>query len=422
MKNIEAEIEILGAILNNDKHFPSCLETISEWDFYLKKHFLIFRNMKELYADGKRINLINLINHIGKEDILKAGGISYISNLIEGGRNLDLKAYLELVKKCSTKRKLKASLENGLKALAKGEEDFDKIKDGIYKDLEEGLDVKKEVLEDKKLIFKTLEEIENRYKKGGEVLGMATGYTKLDRLLNGFKKGELVILAGRPGMGKTVTALNLMDGLADNGNKVLLNELEMTEEAIGMRRLSYRTNIKSIAIQNGKLTDEEFIKITNEYNKLAIRGNVYTDCSYNQSLLTIMTRAKVIKETKGLDVLIIDYLGLMEMQVKDTKANAVGEITRGLKILAKKLDINIILLCQLSRNVEGRVDKRPMLSDLRDSGSIEQDADIVIFTYRDSYYKREVTEETIELIVAKNRNGKDGVVKMRYYGEWQKIA
>lgn len=422
MNNIEAEIEVLGAILTDDKNLPNCLDKINEEDFYLERHKILFRKMKELYAIGKRVNLINIVNYIGKEKIIEVGGISYISSLIEGGRNLDIKSYLEIIKECSLKRKLKVSLEKSLEALLKGEEDLSAIKTRIYKGLETGDEIKRNILEDKDLMFKTLEEIENRFNKGGEVLGMETGYKSLDRLLNGLKKGELVILAGRPAMGKTVTALNIMDGLADRGYKVLLNELEMTEEAIGMRRLAYRTNTKSIAIQNGRLTEEEFIKITNEYSLLSKRGNVYTDCSYNQTLMSIMSRAKVLKETKGLDVLIIDYLGLMEMKIKDTRANAVGEITRGLKILAKKLDINIILLCQLSRNVEGRMDKRLMLSDLRDSGSIEQDADVVIFTYRDSYYNKEVTEEEIELIVAKNRNGKDGIVKFKFYGEYQKIA
>lgn len=422
MNNIEAEIEVLGAILNDDKNLPNCLDKINEEDFYLERHKILFRKMKELYAIGKRVNLINIVNYIGKEKIIEFGGVSYISSLIEGGRNLDIKSYLEIIKECSLKRKLKVSLEKSLEALLKGEEDLSAIKTRIYKGLETGDEIKRNILEDKDLMFKTLEEIENRFNKGGEVLGMETGYKSLDRLLNGLKKGELVILAGRPAMGKTVTALNIMDGLADRGYKVLLNELEMTEEAIGMRRLAYRTNTKSIAIQNGRLTEEEFIKITNEYSLLSKRGNVYTDCSYNQTLMSIISRAKVLKETKGLDVLIIDYLGLMEMKIKDTRANAVGEITRGLKILAKKLDINIILLCQLSRNVEGRMDKRPMLSDLRDSGSIEQDADVVIFTYRDSYYNKEVTEEEIELIVAKNRNGKDGIVKFKFYGEYQKIA
>ncbi len=422
MNNIEAEIEVLGAILNDDKNLPNCLDKINEEDFYLERHKILFRKMKELYAIGKRVNLINIVNYIGKEKIIEFGGVSYISSLIEGGRNLDINSYLEIIKECSLKRKLKVSLEKSLEALIKGEEELSAIKTRIYKGLETGDEIKRNILEDKDLMFKTLEEIENRFNKGGEVLGMETGYKSLDRLLNGLKKGELVILAGRPAMGKTVTALNIMDGLADRGYKVLLNELEMTEEAIGMRRLAYRTNTKSIAIQNGRLTEEEFIKITNEYSLLSKRGNVYTDCSYNQTLMSIMSRAKVLKETKGLDVLIIDYLGLMEMKIKDTRANAVGEITRGLKILAKKLDINIILLCQLSRNVEGRMDKRPMLSDLRDSGSIEQDADVVIFTYRDSYYNKEVTEEEIELIVAKNRNGKDGIVKFKFYGEYQKIA
>lgn len=164
------------------------------------------------------------------------------------------------------------------------------------------------------------------------------------------------------------------------------------------------------------------MSLIDEYQKLIKRGNAFIDFGSKQSLLSISAKAKTMKQTKGLDVLIIDYLGLMDIDLKDTRTNAVGEITRGLKLLAKELNISIVLLCQLSRAVEGRIDKRPMLSDLRDSGNIEQDADVVIFTYREKYYDKKLKEDKLELIVGKNRNGKTGTIKLDFYPEYQKIA
>lgn len=251
---------------------------------------------------------------------------------------------------------------------------------------------------------------------------MRTGYKSLDENLNGLKKGELVIVAGRPSMGKTVFALNLLDRLSDNNYKVLLHELEMGEETISMRLFSSRLNIENKLLQSGKLSEEQFMSLIDEYQKLIKRGNAFIDFGSKQSLLSISAKAKTMKQTKGLDVLIIDYLGLMDIDLKDTRTNAVGEITRGLKLLAKELNISIVLLCQLSRAVEGRIDKRPMLSDLRDSGNIEQDADVVIFTYREKYYDKKLKEDKLELIVGKNRNGKTGTIKLDFYPEYQKIA
>lgn len=223
-------------------------------------------------------------------------------------------------------------------------------------------------------------------------------------------------------MGKTVFALNLLDRLSDNNYKVLLHELEMGEETISMRLFSSRLNIENKLLQSGKLSEEQFMILIDEYQKLIKRGNAFIDFGSKQSLLSISAKAKTMKQTKGLDVLIIDYLGLMDIDLKDTRTNAVGEITRGLKLLAKELNINIVLLCQLSRAVEGRIDKRPMLSDLRDSGNIEQDADVVIFTYREKYYDKKLKEDKLELIVGKNRNGKTGTIKLDFYPEYQKIA
>ena len=265
--------------------------------------------------------------------------------------------------------------------------------------------------------------IEKHYQNGGEIPGMKTGFTDFDRATNGLKKGEFFVIGGRPSMGKTLIALNMADGLAKNGYKVSIIELEMTAEALGIRRLAYNSNIASNKLQTGNLTDKEFIKIEETFNYLAKQGNVFTDCSDYQNILTIKAKAKAIKETKGLDVLIIDHLGLMDIKERENRTYAIGEITRQLKLLAKELDINVILLCQLSRAVEMRADKRPMLSDLRESGNIEQDADLVVFAYRDEYYNPQTEDKNImEWSIAKQRNGKTGTLKFAYLSDLQKIG
>ena len=224
-------------------------------------------------------------------------------------------------------------------------------------------------------------------------------------------------------MGKTLFALNIADGLADNGYKVFICEMEMTEKAIGMRRLSYTSGVEAEKMKFGKLTDNEVSRILEATSRFADRDCIFTDCSPSQSLITIRAKSKSIKNTSGLDAIIIDHLSLMSLPNGQTRDTAIGEVTRGLKILAKELDICIILVCQLSRAVEMRSDKRPMLSDLRESGNIEQDADMVMFLYRDEYYDKYTKDKGIlECIIGKQRNGRIGTIKFGYDERFQKIS
>ncbi|WP_297636512.1 replicative DNA helicase [uncultured Clostridium sp.] len=425
MFNLEVEQEILGIILNDNKYLEQVINTIDEENFYDKKHKFIFTYMKEVYAKGERVNVVTLSNHIGVEKIMEVGGVSYLSSLREGGGSFNIEDYLKIIKSLSVKRKMVSTLRKSVEELLTGRKSEKEIREEIFKGLESSCNIKSDLLKEEELMKGVLKEIKKRYLNGGDILGMKTGYDLLDRALNGLKKGELVVLAGRPGMGKTAVAINIADGLAENGHKVMLHELEMTEDAVGIRLISKNTMIKHRLIQNGKLKGNDFENIISEAGRMAKRGNLYLDCNPKQSILSIRARIMTLKQTKGVDVVIIDYLGLMDMDVKDTKANAIGELTRGLKLLAKELDINIIILCQLSRGVEQRNDRRPLLSDLRDSGSIEQDADAVIFTYRDSYYKgkdKDEVSEELELIIAKNRSGRAGIVRCKFYPEYQKIA
>ncbi|MGL5649867.1 MAG: replicative DNA helicase, partial [Clostridium sp.] len=401
--------------------FPMCLDELNELDFYDKKHKILFSHMKDLYGNGRRISDVNLIEKLRDGDILEVGGLSYVLQILNGGRNLDLTGYIKIVKEYSEKRHLREVLLRAASHISS--RPIKEIREYVYMGLEKNSKRHESILDTKEFLYKGLVDIEERYLQGGKSYGMSTGFSSYDENIGALKKGELVVVAGRPGMGKTVFAVNLFVNLAQNGYQTLFTEIEMNAEALAMKVFSSKANIDGKNLMNGDLEPEDFINLTKVCDKLVKKGGMMVDCSEMQDLISIKAKAKAVKESKGLDVLIIDYLTLMEIDDrKENRVNAVGKITRGLKLLAKELDISIVLLSQLSRGVEGRADKEPMLSDLRDSGSIEQDADVVMFVYREDYYDKEKDDEKVmKLLVRKNRTGKVGTINLRYIPEYQRV-
>ena len=422
-QNIRVEQEILGAILYNPSIFAEIIENLRIDDFYNTKHQFIFGSMCKLFAQGKDINITLLINAIGKDNIASAGGATYITELSIGGLSINPKPYIKMLKDTAFRRRSIKYMNEAIQKMYDEKEDPNKVAGDLNNILTANAENKTSIMDESKLLGITLKEIEKRCQAGGEIPGMQTNYTDFDRATNGLKKGELFVIGGRPSMGKTLMALNIADGLGKNGYKGLIIELEMTAEGLGMRRLAYNSNIESQKLQTGKLTESEFIKLAQTYNDLSIKNNVFTDCSSYQSILTIKAKAKAMKQTHGLDFLVVDHLTLLDISDKGNRSHEIGEVTRQLKLLAKELDINIILLCQLSRAVEMRTDKRPMMSDLRESGNIEQDADLIVFAYRDEYYHPESQDKNImEWIISKQRNGKTGTLKFYYIDKLQKIG
>ena len=422
-QNFRCEQEILGGIFYNSKIITEIVSEISIQDFYNTQHQIIYSAICNLFSEGKDINITLLIDTIGKENLRKVGGVTYLTELITGGMPIRPKEYIKILKDKAYRRKVIKEFSKGMQSMYDEKSNAFEIAGEIANKITEQIENKKTVLNDSELLEVTLNGIEERVKNGGEIPGMQTGLKDFDRSIGGLQKGELDVIAGRPSMGKTLFALNIADGLAKNGNKVFLAELEMTEEALGMRRLSYNSLIEAEKLKFGKLNDEEFLKIFQASDELAKRNNMFTDCTSGQSLLSIKAKAKAIKQTHGLDVIIIDHLTLLDIKDKSTRDLAIGEVTKGLKGLAKELDVCVILLSQLSRAVEQRADKRPLLSDLRESGNIEQDADLVAFMYRDEYYNKETEDKGIlECIIGKQRNGRTGTLKFLYLDKYQKIA
>ncbi len=421
-QNIQVEIEILGGIMQNPNILIEILDSVTGQDFYIKRHTIIFDAICRLFAEGKDINITMLVDVIGRENLNNVGGITYITEIAASGMPINFEKYIDILKKCSYRRKAIKAMQKYMSKFYDDNENPNKLCGELINLLVDSSSSHNSILNDAKLLTLTVDEIEKRYKNGGQISGMETGFMNFDRATNGLKKGDLVVIGGRPSMGKTLMALNIGDKLAERGYNVGLMELEMTPEALGFRRLAYNSDTEAQKLQTGKLSDDEFCKIAITLNRLAKNNKLFTDCSSYQNMLTIKAKAKAIKQAYGLDCLIIDHLTLMDIPSKNNRSQEIGDVTRGLKLLAKELDINVILVCQLSRAVESRSNKRPIMSDLRESGNIEQDADLIVFAYRDEYYYPDTDDKNImEWIISKQRNGRTGTLKFRYIDKLQKI-
>lgn len=421
--NVLCEQELLSGIFYDTSILPEVIDKLYAEDFYMNSHQIIYSAIKKLFLNGQDINLTQLIETMDKDRIKEAGGISYVTELMVNGLKISPLQYVKILKEKSYRRSaikaMKHAINNLYDEKTHSSDEIEKVMTTLMSRNEN----RNMVSKDSALLNRTVDEIQERVKWGNIIPGMKSGIESIDKNIGGFVRGELDIISGRPSMGKTMFTLNIGDGLCRNGYKVFMCELEMTEKAIGMRRLSYSAMVEVEKMKFGRLTDEEISRIIAAQSEISERDSMYTDCSPYQDLLSIRIKAKSLKAMYGLDVIIIDHLSLMNIPKGQTRDAAIGEVTRGLKILAKELDVCVILICQLSRAVEQRNDKRPMLSDLRESGNIEQDADMVMFLYRDEYYNKYTKDRGImECIIGKHRNGRIGTLKFKYDERYQKIS
>lgn len=421
--NVLCEQELLSGIFYDTSILPEVIDKLHAEDFYMNSHQIIYSAIKKLFLNGQDINLTQLIETMDKDRIKEAGGISYVTELMVNGLKISPLQYVKILKEKSYRRSaikaMKHAINNLYDEKTHSSDEIEKVMTTLMSRNEN----RNMVSKDSALLNRTVDEIQERVKWGNIIPGMKSGIESIDKNIGGFVRGELDIISGRPSMGKTMFTLNIGDGLCRNGYKVFMCELEMTEKAIGMRRLSYSAMVEVEKMKFGRLTEEEISRIIAAQSEISERDSMYTDCSPYQDLLSIRIKAKSLKAMYGLDVIIIDHLSLMNIPKGQTRDAAIGEVTRGLKILAKELDVCVILICQLSRAVEQRNDKRPMLSDLRESGNIEQDADMVMFLYRDEYYNKYTKDRGImECIIGKHRNGRIGTLKFKYDEKYQKIS
>lgn len=421
--NLEAEVNVLGAILKDNNALCSVIDFLDSDDFYNTRHKLIYGAAVNLYERGIPIDLVTLSDKLG-ESLTEAGGISYLTEVYTSYlRVYNVKCYGEIIKEKSNLRKMMGLLELKKKEL----QDTDKSCDDIVDSLEDTFLKlrRKDNIQDgntEEALMQVTEMLELRYKNGGDIPGISTGYRVIDKMLGGLNKEEFIILAARPSMGKTAVALNIALNTAINENaKAAFFNLEMGKNQILERALSALGEINCNSIKTGDLKDEEWAKIMKVSNDLSKSSLYIYDKMF--TLRSIIAECKRLKIQKGLDIVIIDYLQLINTEERSESRNLdISKISRQLKLLAKELEITVIALSQLSRAPEARANHRPMLSDLRESGSLEQDADVVMFLYRDAYYNPDAeNKDILENIVAKNRNGQVGIARLKWKPEYQKV-
>ena len=436
-QNLEAEEAVLGSILLEQDSIISVMEFILTDDFYRVAHQLIFAAMIELNQNSEAIDPITVSEKLRqKNQIDNVGGEAGIIELLDKVPTAaNVEFYTQIVLEKSTRRKLIKTSTNIVKNAYQEDETIANVLDTAERDIlsvSEGRN-KAGFIPIRDVLHDAYESLEERSKNNGEVTGIATGYIGLDRMTSGLHADELIILAARPSVGKTAFVLNIAKNVAVNLNEtVAIFSLEMGAESLVERIICSHASINAGHLKTGKLTDEEYTQYFVATGVLA-EAPIYIDDTPGIRVSEIRAKCRRLKqERNNLGLVVIDYLQLIEGNGKESRQQEVSEISRNLKKLAKELKVPVIALSQLSRGVEQRQDKRPIMSDIRESGSIEQDADIVAFLYRDDYYRQEPDENghvpevepnsTIEVIIEKNRSGPRGTVELNFMKEFNKFT
>jgi replicative DNA helicase len=429
--NNEAEQSVLGAIMLEPEKWDEVNDVISEEHFYKTAHRTIYTAFRELNIKGQPIDILTVSELLKKKDeIEQIGGAAYLAEILNlTPTTANLKSYVDIVAEKAILRKLISECQGLVtKAYDQEYEDIGSFIDGaeakIFSIAEkknvDGLVPANEILKS------SMQRIDELYNAGGVgITGVSSGFTDLDKMTAGFQPGELTIIAARPSMGKTAFSLNIASNAAiREGKKVAYFSLEMGQEQLMLRMLASESRIDMSAMRIGKIPDSSWPKLINTVSIISKSG-LFIDDTSGVSPFEIRAKCRRLKATHGLDMIMVDYLQLMDLKQKvESRERAVSEISKTLKAIAKELKVPVVALAQLNRGVEGRSDRRPMLSDLRESGSIEQDADVIMMIYRDDYYERENSDAKgiAEIIIAKQRNGPTGVAKLAWMAQFGQFA
>ena len=427
-QNIDAEEAILGAILVNPSCMNKIVEHIKPESFYKPAHRYVYEAMLQLYNGEDKIDIVSVSDVLNVNQKLElVGGRAFINDLsYKTITTANVEYYAKIVQEKAIKRSL---ISAGSEIVTAGY-DLNPVEESLEQAQKLIYDVASQkasgsITPIKDLVYDTYAQIEERYNNKGALTGVATGFYDLDNITNGLQKSDLIILAARPAMGKTAFALNIAQNVALRSKvPVAIFSLEMSKQQLTQRLLCAEAEVDSQRIKTGNMQAKDWEKLAAAMNNIS-EAPIYIDDTAGCTITDLRAKCRrLAMAEKNLGLIVIDYLQLIEGTGREDRMQQISSISRGLKILAKDINVPIIALSQLSRAVEGRTDKRPMLSDLRESGSIEQDADIVIFIYRDEYYKSTNDEEEMaekaankgeaEIIVAKHRNGPVGTVKLLF--------
>ena len=427
--DIEAEQAVIGSMLTDKTAVSDSIEVLKEEDFYREDNRLIYSAMLNLYNKAEPIDLITVkaeLESMGKFEA--AGGFEYIAGLPEKvPTTANALKYIKIVEEKSQLRKLISTANQIIELGYDPTEEVEDIMDAAEKkifDLSQGKS-EKGYTAIKDILVESVTQLEELYRRKQHVTGISTGFIDLDYRTAGLHGSELILIAARPAMGKSAFALNIAANAALRANTpVAIFSLEMSKEQMVNRILCSEAMVDSNKVRTGKLEDEDWAKIAEATGPISESG-IYVDDTPGLSVMEIRARARKLKLEKNIGLIVIDYLQLVQGSSKksSSREQEIAEISRSLKILAKELNVPVIALSQLSRAVEQRPDHRPMLSDLRESGSIEQDADIVMFLYRDDYYNEDSEKKGVaEVIIAKQRSGSTGTVDLGWLGSYTKFV
>ncbi|HCG5626893.1 TPA: replicative DNA helicase [Vibrio parahaemolyticus] len=427
--SLEAEQSVIGGLLLDNERWDTVAERVVASDFYSRPHRLIFEGVKTILESGKPLDLITLSEHLERHEQLEdVGGFAYLADLAKNTPSAaNINAYADIVAERAIVRGLigvaNEIADAGYDPQGRSSEDLiDMAESKVFAIAESRTSENEGPKNVDNILEKTLERIELLYKTPQDgVTGVDTGFTDLNKKTAGLQGSDLVIVAARPSMGKTTFAMNLCENAAMQQDKpVLIFSLEMPAEQLMMRMLASLSRVDQTKIRTGQLDDEDWARISSTMGILMQKKNMYIDDSSGLTPTEVRSRARrVAREHGGLSMIMVDYLQLMRVpSLTDNRTLEIAEISRSLKALAKELNVPVVALSQLNRSLEQRADKRPVNSDLRESGSIEQDADLIMFIYRDEVYHPDSPYKgTAEIIIGKQRNGPIGSVRLTFQGQ-----
>jgi len=426
-QNIEAEQAVLGAILIDNASLNKALEIIAPNDFYRDSHRRIFSAILDLNERNEVVDLITLSDHLRRKNELEGvGGAGYLTSLVNAiPTAANIRQHSRIIHEKAVLRNLISVatdiIGQGYDDSGRVEELLDFAERSVFGISEQKL--KPSFVPVKEIIKGSFETIERLYEKKERVTGVATGYTKLDEMTSGLQPSDLIVIAGRPSMGKTALALGIAQnlGIEKRGTAAIFS-LEMSKEQLVMRMLCSEARVDAHKLRSGYLGRADWPKLTTAAGRIA-EARIFIDDTAAISVLEMRAKARRLKAEHGLDLVIVDYLQLMRGRGDaDNREQEISDISRSLKALAKELQLPVVAMSQLSRAVENRSDKRPVLADLRESGAIEQDADIVVFIYRDEvYHPTDDNKGTAEIIIGKQRNGPIGSIQLAFLDQYTRF-
>ena len=428
--SVEAEQSVLGGLLLDAAAWDQIADRVAADDFYRHDHRLIFAAIASLVERGQPCDAVTVSGHLDSQGLSdQVGGLAYLGSLARDTPTAaNIRAYADIVRERSVLRQL-VTVGNAIASAAlepegrEAREIVDDAERAVFEIAERGARGTVGFQPVKNVLPAVVDRIDELYNSQEQITGISTGFKQLDEITSGLQPGDLIVVAGRPSMGKTTLAVNIAENAALGANKAAaIFSMEMSAESLTLRMISSLGRINQLHLRTGRLQEDDWPRIDSAMTQLS-NARIFVDETPALTPTEVRARARRLKRERGLDLIVVDYLQLMQVAgTKENRATEISEISRSLKALAKELKVPVIALSQLNRSVEQRVEKKPVMSDLRESGAIEQDADVILLIYREEVYDPNTTRKGIaDIIVAKQRNGPTGEVQLTFLGQYTKF-